>query len=92
MASNDKSFEELVNEAPLAPAAGTVSLVGKLAKSSEPGKFVLTLPDGSAMTLDTAAVKGHEVLGALGWADNRPCRRRRRKHTPGLANSGPRYN
>src|SRR5271166_3497414 len=63
MASKDKSFEELVKEAPAAPAAGTVSLVGTLAQSGEAGKFVLTLQDGSALTLETAAVKGHEVLG-----------------------------
>jgi hypothetical protein len=61
MASKDKSFEELVQEAP--PAAGSVSLVGTLAQSGEAGKFVLTLQDGSAITLETAAVKGHEVLG-----------------------------
>lgn len=64
MAGNGKSFEELVNDAPPAQAAGTVSLVGMLAKSSEPGKFVLTLRDGSELTLETAAVKEHEVLGA----------------------------
>lgn len=63
MTGKDKSFEELVNEAPAAPAAGTVSLVGALAQSSEPGKFVLALQDGSTVTLETAAVKGHEVLG-----------------------------
>jgi len=63
MANDEKSFEELVEEAPLAPVP-TVSLVGKLAKSSEAGKFVLTLADGSAMTLETAAVKEHQVLGS----------------------------
>jgi hypothetical protein len=63
MAGKDKSFEELVKEAPPAPAEGTVSLVGTLARSGEPGKFVLTLQDGSTLTLETAAVKGHEVLG-----------------------------
>ena len=63
MAGKDKSFEELVKEAPAAPAEGTVSLVGTLARSGEAGKFVLTLEDGSELTLETAAVKGHEVLG-----------------------------
>src|SRR5271165_1059433 len=60
MASEEKSFEDLVKEAPV---GGTVSLVGTLAQSSEAGKFVLTLQDGSAMTLETASVKGHAVLG-----------------------------
>lgn len=63
MASEEKSFEELLKEARAAPAAGTVSLVGTLAQSSEAGKFVLTLQDGSPVTLETAAVKCHAVLG-----------------------------
>jgi hypothetical protein len=63
MAREEESFETLVKEAPLAPAAETVSLVGTLARSSEAGKFVLTLQDGRAVTLETAAVKGYMVLG-----------------------------
>jgi hypothetical protein len=63
MFSEEKSFENLLKEAPAAPAAGTVGLVGTLAKSSEAGKFVLTLQDGSAVTLETASVKGYAVLG-----------------------------
>ena len=43
---------------------GTLSLVGTLAQSSEPGAFVLTLEDGSAVTLETAAVNGYAVLGS----------------------------
>jgi len=64
MATEDKSFAELVAEAPAAPSEGTVSLVGALAKSSEHGKFVLILQDGSTVTLETSAVKGHVVLGS----------------------------
>jgi hypothetical protein len=64
MASEDKSFADLVAEAPGAPAEGTVSLVGALAKSREAGKFVLTLQDGRTVTLETSAVKGHTVLGS----------------------------
>jgi hypothetical protein len=63
MAKEQESFETLVNEAPLAPTAGTVSLVGALARSAEAGKFVLTLEDGRAVVLETAAVKGYVVLG-----------------------------
>jgi hypothetical protein len=63
MAKEQESFATLVDEAPLASAAGTVSLVGTLARSAEPGKFVLTLQDGRAVTLETAAVKGYMVLG-----------------------------
>lgn len=64
MAKEDKSFADLVAEAPPAPTEGTVSLVGTLAKSSEPDKFVLTLQDGRSVTLETSAVKGHSVLGS----------------------------
>ena len=64
MAEEDKSFAALVAEAPPAPAEGVVSLVGTLARSSEHGKFVLILQDGQTITLETAAVKGHAVLGA----------------------------
>lgn len=63
MAREPKSFEDLVNEAPAAPKAGTTSLVGTLAQSSEAGKFVLSLEDGRAITLDVSDVKGHAVLG-----------------------------
>ena len=63
MAIEPKSFADLLKEAPAAPAAGTVSLTGTLSQSSEAGKFVLTLEDGNSMTLETAAVKSHAVLG-----------------------------
>lgn len=64
MASQDRSFADLLAEAPAAPAEGTVSLVGALAKSREAGKFVLTLQDGRTVMLETSAVKGHTVLGS----------------------------
>jgi hypothetical protein len=64
MATEEKSFADLVKQAPAAPAGGTISLVGTLAQSPEEGKFVLNLQDGSSLTLETAVVKGHAVLGA----------------------------
>ena len=64
MATKDKSFEELVKEAPEAPAASNVSFVGTLAKSHEPGKFVLTLQEGNAVSFSIADVKSHTVLGS----------------------------
>ncbi len=57
---NAKSFDDLIKAA---PRAGTASVVGTLSQSSENGKFVLTLQDGSALTLETAAVMGHAELG-----------------------------
>jgi hypothetical protein len=64
MATDEKSFADLVKEAPATPATGTISLIGTLAQSSEAGKFVLTLQDGRSVTLEIAVVKGHAVLGA----------------------------
>lgn len=64
MASDKRSFEDLLKEAPKAPSADTVSVVGTLAQSHEKGKFVLTMGGGEAVTLDVSAVKSHEVLGS----------------------------
>jgi hypothetical protein len=63
MASEQESFETLLEEAPSAPSPGTISVVGILSQSAEAGKFVLTLTDGRAITLETASVKGYAVLG-----------------------------
>jgi hypothetical protein len=60
--SEQGSFEELLRDTPAAPAAGTVSLVGALEQSSDATKFVLNLQNGTAVTLETASVKGHAVL------------------------------
>lgn len=64
MPDSQKSFEALVNEAPLATSERTITLVGALGKSKEPGKFVLTLQSGDSLTLDINAVKAHGVLGS----------------------------
>ncbi len=73
MASDKKSFADLVKEAPAAPAAGTASLAGALAQSSEAGKFVLTLQDRSAVTLETAPAGTLSALQSLvpptGWSE-----------------------
>ena len=62
MADKTKSFSDLVSEAPLAANEDTVSLTGALARSNQPGKFVL-LTQGGSITLDESAVKSHQVLG-----------------------------
>jgi hypothetical protein len=61
MATDRKSFNELLQEAPA--AAQTVSLMGTLSRSSEPDKFVITLASGQSLTLDVDAVKDHTVMG-----------------------------
>ena len=63
MADEKKSFSDLLSEAPLAPNEDTVSLVGALARSSQPGKFVLATSPGNSVTLDVDAVKGYQVIG-----------------------------
>jgi len=63
MADAKKSFDDLLSEAPLAANEDTVSLVGALARSSQPGKFVLALSQGGSVTLDVSAVKSHQVIG-----------------------------
>jgi hypothetical protein len=63
MANDKQSFEELLNEAPLASKSDTVTLVGALSRTPEPHNFVLTLANGRSITLDTKAVKSHTRLG-----------------------------
>lgn len=63
MAEKKKSFSELLNDAPLTTPEDTVSLVGALGRTSQAGKFVLTMGPGASVTLDTSAVKGYQVLG-----------------------------
>ncbi len=63
MADEKKSFSELVNEAPLAVTEGSITVVGALARSHEPGKFVLIFCPECNVTLDIDAVKGYRVLG-----------------------------
>ena len=62
---DEKKFDELLSEAPLAINEGTTSLVGALQRSREPGKFVLVLSSGRNVTLNASDVKEHEVLGSM---------------------------
>ena len=61
MAEEKKSFSEFVNQAPAQD--DTVSLVGAIGRSSQPGKFVLNMGPGNVLTLDVDAVKNYQVLG-----------------------------
>lgn len=63
MAAKTKTFSELLSEAPLAAAEETVTLAGALGRSSQAGKFVLTMGPGQSLTLDQSAVKSYQVLG-----------------------------
>lgn len=65
MASEKKSFSELLEEAPLASSKNTIQITGVLARSREPGKFILTTGEGQTVTLDVEAVKEHRVLSGM---------------------------
>jgi hypothetical protein len=60
---DQKQFEELLGEAPLAADADTITLVGALARTKDPGKFVLILANGESVTLETKALKSFKRLG-----------------------------
>jgi hypothetical protein len=57
VADDNKSFQELLIGAPLAAKADTMTVIGVLARAPETENFVLTLADGSSVTLGTNAVK-----------------------------------
>lgn len=63
MPKDDKSFAELLKEAPKSHEADTVTLSGRLARSEDPDKFVLYVGDGQPLTVSVSAVKKHTVLG-----------------------------
>jgi hypothetical protein len=65
MSDEKKSFGELLNESPLAAGENTISLVGALARSHHPGKFVLALAGNQSVTLDIDAVKEYTVLSGM---------------------------
>jgi hypothetical protein len=65
MSDEKKSFGELLNDAPLASGENTTSLVGALARSLHPEKFVLMLSGNQSVTLDVDAVKGYRVLSGM---------------------------
>jgi hypothetical protein len=62
MADEKKAFSELLSDAPLATTENAISVVGALARSHHPGKFVLLLAGGMSVTLDIDAVKDYRVI------------------------------
>jgi len=65
MADEKKSFQELLSGAPLATKEDTITLVGVLERSHQPGKFVLVLGLGRDVTLDVSAVRDYRVLAGM---------------------------
>jgi hypothetical protein len=67
MAKPDSEFEELLRDAPMAPDADTVTVVGTLTRTPDAARFNLTLADGRTVTLDVDAVKSAKAIaGAIG--------------------------
>jgi len=67
MAKEENEFQKLLSEAPAAPSADTITVMGALARSADPTRFVLTLPSGQSETLEVAAVKSaKKIAGAVG--------------------------
>jgi hypothetical protein len=63
MAREESEFQKLLSEAPAAPSADTITVMGALSRTADPGHFVLTLPDGRSETLEVAAVKSAKKIG-----------------------------
>ena len=67
MPKDENEFQKLLSEAPAAPDADTITVVGILARTADAGRFVLRLPNGRAETLEVSAVKSsRKVAGAIG--------------------------
>jgi hypothetical protein len=67
MAKEENEFQKLLSEAPAAPSADTVTVIGALSRTADPARFVLTLPNGQSETLEVAAVKSaKKIAGAIG--------------------------
>ena len=64
MPTPDKSFQDLLAEAPMGQEFTSRFLYGGLARTAESSTFLLNLADGSSLTLPTAAVKSHTVVSS----------------------------
>ena len=61
--STEPTFDELLQAAPKRETTGKVSLVGKLFQGDEAGGFVIVTGDGAAISLKSADLQGHALLG-----------------------------
>jgi hypothetical protein len=67
MSKLESDFQKLLSEAPMAPDADTITVVGILARSPDTDRFILTLANGRTETLDVDAVKSAKIIsGAIG--------------------------
>jgi len=69
MTKGENDFAKLLQNAPMAPGADTVTVTGTLARTADAAQFQLSLPDGRSVTLKVDAVKSAKtVAGAVGQA------------------------
>jgi hypothetical protein len=67
MTREESEFQKLLSEAPMAPSADTVTVMGALSRNADPTHFVLTLLNGQYETLEVAAVRSaKKIAGAVG--------------------------
>ena len=69
MSKEQNEFRKLLSEAPAAPDADTVTVVGTLARTTDAERFLLTLSNGRTETLNVAAViSSRRIAGVVGQA------------------------
>ena len=61
--TQETDFGKLLLDAPMAPDADTVTLVGALERNADAKQFGLRLPDGRSIILDVDAVKSAKRIG-----------------------------
>jgi hypothetical protein len=67
MPERHSEFEKLLSEAPMASDADCVTLVGSLARTPDPGCFLLKTSDGRSLKLEVDAVKSAKpIAGGIG--------------------------
>jgi len=67
MPTDQSNFAKLLQDAPMAPDADTVTVVGVLARTPDAARFMLRMPDGRSVALDVDAVKSAKsIAGAIG--------------------------
>jgi hypothetical protein len=67
MSRDENEFQKLLSDAPAAPDADTLTVFGVLARTADPARFMLTLPNGRSEALEVAAVKSaRKVAGVIG--------------------------
>jgi hypothetical protein len=62
MPEGDTDFAKLLRDAPM--VSDTVTVAGMIARTPDPTRFMLTLPDGRSETLQVEAVKSAKIVAS----------------------------